>query len=197
MAFRLPRLPRSVALVEAATQYATIGFQKWWQSVVSKIEAQEETQNQIIAELTETQAELAAQQAAMAEAQENILSLDAGKQDSSDILTALSGLSDSLGVLEQTGPEAFVKRPIGTSADTDILNRGTADTRYVQQSVGAQWASPSGTAERTTYTTYTAPTITNPPTQAEVQAIADHVQILSRRMKALLDDLRTNKALTP
>lgn len=52
------------------------------------------------------------------------------------------------------------------------------------------WTAATGTAERTTFATYAAPVISNPPTQAEVQAIADHVQILSRRLKALIDDLK-------
>lgn len=51
------------------------------------------------------------------------------------------------------------------------------------------WAVATGTAERTTFATYTAPDISAAYTEAEVQAIADHVQILSRRLKALIDDL--------
>lgn len=51
------------------------------------------------------------------------------------------------------------------------------------------WGTATGTAARTTYATYASPTISNPPTQAEVQALADHVQILSQRLKALIDDL--------
>lgn len=63
---------------------------------------------------------------------------------------------------------------------------------FVAKETSSGWASPTGTAERTTFTTYTAPTISNPPTQAEVQAVADAVQILSRRMKALVDDLKSS-----
>lgn len=51
------------------------------------------------------------------------------------------------------------------------------------------WSTATGTAARATYATYTSPTISNPPTQAEVQAIADHLQIISRTLKALIDDL--------
>lgn len=196
MAFRLPRLPRNVALVDAARQ-ASVNFQKWWQSVVSKIEEQEAAQNLLIEELSETQDELAAAQAELAAQQASIVSLDNDKQDASEILTSLSDLSSALGVLVQTDVSTVEKLPIGAMNDTSILNRATGDGRYVRQSVGAVWASPSGTADRTTYSTYTAPTISNPPTQAEVQAIANHLQVLSQHMKAMTDDLRTNKALTP
>ena len=42
----------------------------------------------------------------------------------------------------------------------------------------------TGTATKTAIATYTAPTISNPPTQAEVQALADAVEAISRRLKA-------------
>lgn len=73
---------------------------------------------------------------------------------------------------------------------------GTAWVDYVKQDVGAAWTAATGTASRATFATYTAPTITNPPTQAEVQAVANAVQVLSERMKALVDDLQANGVLT-
>lgn len=39
------------------------------------------------------------------------------------------------------------------------------------------------TVEKDGATIYTAPTISNPPTQAEVQAIADALEIVSDRLK--------------
>ena len=60
---------------------------------------------------------------------------------------------------------------------------------YVGRVVSSAWALPTGTAERTTFATYTAPTISALPTQAEVQALANEVQSLSRHLKALIDDL--------
>ena len=48
----------------------------------------------------------------------------------------------------------------------------------------------TGTADRSTFATYTAPTISASPTQAEVQAIANHLQIISRHLKAMIDDLK-------
>jgi hypothetical protein len=52
------------------------------------------------------------------------------------------------------------------------------------------WGTATGVADRSAFATYSAPTISNPPTQAEVQAIANHLQILSRHLKALMDDLK-------
>lgn len=70
------------------------------------------------------------------------------------------------------------------------------DAPYVSQDVGAAWAAATGTASRATFATFAGQTITNPPTQAEVEAIDDHVVILSQRLKALIDDLKANGALT-
>jgi hypothetical protein len=60
--------------------------------------------------------------------------------------------------------------------------------------VGARktgWTAASGTADRTTFATYTAPDISAAYVEAEAQAIADHVQVLSRHLKALIDDLHS------
>lgn len=100
------------------------------------------------------------------------------KQPLNDTLTDLSG------------------RSVGVTAGTDIPDRDDADARYVQQDVGAAWTAPTGTASRATFATFAGQTITNPPTQAEVQAIDDHVKLLSERMKALVDDLQANGTLT-
>jgi anti-sigma factor RsiW len=74
---------------------------------------------------------------------------------------------------------------------------GAAPNTYVRKGLMSGWASATGTADRTAFTTYSAPTISNPPTQAEVQAIANHVQVLSRHMKAMIDDLKTLQAFVP
>jgi hypothetical protein len=67
---------------------------------------------------------------------------------------------------------------------------------FVRQDQGAAWVVASGTAARTTFATYSSPDISAAYVEAEVQAIADHVQILSQRLKAIIDDLKSNGALT-
>jgi len=63
-------------------------------------------------------------------------------------------------------------------------------TSFVGVVGSSAWTAATGTASRSTFATYTAPTISASPTQAEVQAVADAVQALSRHMKALIDDLK-------
>lgn len=69
--------------------------------------------------------------------------------------------------------------------DVDLVRDGKA----VLKAQKAGWAPWSGTDDRATHATYTAPTISNPPTQAEVQALAAALQNVSRGFKALVDDL--------
>ena len=66
---------------------------------------------------------------------------------------------------------------------------------YVLKVAISPWTAATGTAARTTFTTYTAPTISATPTQAQVQALADHAQVLSQRLKALVDDLKARGAI--
>lgn len=66
----------------------------------------------------------------------------------------------------------------------------------VLQSSGPAWTLATGTASRATFATFAGQVIGAAYTQAQVQAIDDHVVILSQRMKALIDDLKANGALT-
>lgn len=67
---------------------------------------------------------------------------------------------------------------------------------FVRQDQTSAWADATGTLERTTFATYTAAVISNPPTQAEVQAVANALQNVSRRLAGVINDLRANGALT-
>lgn len=168
MAFRLSRLQRTVEIVEKAGT-PTRAFQQWWQSIVSKLETQETNQDQLITDLQDTQAELAVAQADLAAAVADIAAAQA------DI----------------TAAEADI-----VAINTDIGTIYGTLPNYVVKDVGAAWTAPTGTASRATFATYGGQTVSNPPTQAEVQAIDDHVVILSQRLKALIDDLQANGALT-
>lgn len=60
------------------------------------------------------------------------------------------------------------------------------------QVVGARqtgWAADTGTAETIAHATYTTTAISNPPTQAQVQAISDALQAATRGQKAVKDAL--------
>lgn len=121
------------------------------------------------------------------------------KQNASRVLDGLALLDVTLGLVEQTGIDLFAKRALGVAAATSVPTRADADARYVQQKKTPAWFDPTGTFARTTFATYGGQTISNPPTQVEVQAIDDHVKILSQRLAALILDLRATvtAVLTP
>lgn len=73
-----------------------------------------------------------------------------------------------------------VKVDVGESSATDLSG-------VVHKGTSTGWGAATGTGLKTTFATYEAPTISNPPTQAEVQAVANAVQSLSQHMKALID----------
>lgn len=50
MTLRLPRLPETAEIVEA-NRRPSFKFQRWWQSIVSKLEAQEATQDQMLEDI--------------------------------------------------------------------------------------------------------------------------------------------------
>lgn len=68
----------------------------------------------------------------------------------------------------------------GAAVAPDVTNK-------VDKGTSTGWSSPTGTASKSAFATYNAPAISNPPTQAEVQAIANAVQAISRATKALVD----------
>jgi K+-transporting ATPase c subunit len=76
------------------------------------------------------------------------------------------------------------------------LDKATADGLYVHQDATPAWQTPSGTSARATFAAYSAPTISNPPTQAQVQAVADALQTVSQHLVALITDLRASNTLT-
>lgn len=55
------------------------------------------------------------------------------------------------------------------------------------------WGAPSGTLSRAAYASYAGQTVSNPPTQAEVQQIDDALKLVSQVVAAILTDLRTQK----
>lgn len=55
---------------------------------------------------------------------------DIGAQPVDATLTSLAGLDSTLGLVEQTSTDVFVKRSIGVGASTSIPTRADADSRY-------------------------------------------------------------------
>lgn len=104
----------------------------------------------------------------LTQAEDDIDALDVAKADKSVTITAGNGLT----------------------GDHNLSSGFTIDA---VQNTG--WTTGTGTENKGAYATYTAPTISNPPTQIEVQALADALQAATRRILALEAALRSNGAI--
>lgn len=109
----------------------------------------------------------------------------------------VAGLADELdtivtdlnGVLETLDEDLALKADEANPQFTGVIR--IAGTQVVRARITG-WEAPTGTAERDTFSTFTAATISNPPTQSQVQTIANHVQLLSRHVAALIADMRSH-----
>jgi hypothetical protein len=65
----------------------------------------------------------------------------------------------------------------------------------VRQDQTSAWSAATGTEARTALASYAGQTVSNPPTQAQVQTLDDAVKALSQHVVALINDLRSNGAI--
>lgn len=102
--------------------------------------------------------------------------------------TVVLGRTTDNTVLGATGDD-------GSGAKLQVTGAIKATSEYrvgANKVVGARdtgWTAVAGTAQKGGGTTYTAPMISDPPTQAEVQAMADALQDAHQKIKALQDAL--------
>jgi hypothetical protein len=66
---------------------------------------------------------------------------------------------------------------------------------FVRQDQTAAWAAATGTEARTALAAYAGQTVSNPPTQAEMQTLDDAVKAISQHLVALINDARSNGTL--
>lgn len=93
----------------------------------------------------------------------------------------------------QAGADASLKKAANLSDVQDVTtSRGNLN---IGPATGG-WVDPTGAGSRATFDMNLAFPVSNPPTQAEVTALAAQVVILQKRLGQLELDLITNKAIT-
>jgi hypothetical protein len=90
------------------------------------------------------------------------------------------------------GGDFSADRTLAVGAGTGIV----VNADDVAAKPAGTYGSPTGTLARAIFATYTAATISNPPTQAEVQAVANALQDASRTLAALITDMKANGNLS-
>lgn len=75
------------------------------------------------------------------------------------------------------------------------LDKPTADGYYVHQVNPSNWTAPAGTQNRNNFSTYTPITAGVTYNSADVQNVANSLQLLSTYVAALIADLQTNKVI--
>lgn len=189
MSIELPRLPFFPRIAGGLAEFAGT-FLTWvdqlqifWQTVVSKVEEHEDTQDAILANLATTDAELTANQAAT-----NAVVADLAQTN--DDLTNIGA--------RLTTAEADIDTNTASidNSTARVTTLEAAAATYVLKDVGDAWVDPTGTPSRATFASYAGQTVSVGYVQAEVQAIDDHVKILSERLTALIQDLTANDVLT-
>lgn len=174
--YRIPRLRADAAMVVPQTGKPTPLHIQWWQSLVKQIEAQEIDQNALIAALQEAQTAIEATQADLSATQ-------------ADLAAAVADIAAAQVAADAAQADA-------TQAQADAAAVAGDLSGYVAKDQTPAWATPSGTVSRATFTAYAGQTVSASPTQAEVQAIDDALEVNSRRLAALITDLRAANVLT-
>jgi hypothetical protein len=118
------------------------------------------------------------------------------------VLEQLVDLADT--IARVGGVEAAVDA-ISEEQEDQNLSLTSLDTRidafealapFVRQDQTAAWTAATGTEARTALAAYAGQTISNPPTQAEVQTLDDAVKAISQHLVALINDAKANGTLT-
>lgn len=127
--FRLPRFRSDVALVDASGK-PTITFQRWWQSVVTKIEAQEAAQDALLEQISDvlglTEDLETAVTAAQTAADDAQVAADAAAT-SADGANSVAALTNSgVSGCTITATDAGANVTVAVSAHTRLYGDGTS-----------------------------------------------------------------------
>lgn len=150
MAFKLPRIPGNIALVDPSTGRVTTEFQRWWQTTMEAIEGQESNQQALLDALITAQASADAAAAAAAAADAaaaTAATAAAAAQTSADSVTSDTNISNSYVIgVAIAGHDAGASATVNISAHSRLYGDGTT--------VAVNSGSVTGLAYSTSYYIY-------------------------------------------
>jgi len=115
------------------------------------------------------------------------------------IETTINGVVDAQNAADAARLAADTAQETGEQAQFTAdgkISQDDADKLYVARDATPEWMPATGDADRSSFAVYQAPIITDPPTAAQVQALANAAQTMHQHMKALVDDLILNSTVT-
>ena len=194
MTLKLDRLPPyNFATIQDFQNFYTANLTIWWQKTAEAVETHELVQEGLISSLQTTTGELTI-------AQEQLEATQIAQANTTTVLTATiadvvaaqAAADTAQGTADTANASLANVNAAATYSATGIdLVPGAVYKINAVQVMGPRitgWGTPSGTLTRTTFAAYAGQTVSNPPTQAQVQAIDDHLKIVSERLAALITD---------
>lgn len=181
--YTAPSLDHATPIVDPKTGRITPYFQRFWQNLSFTADTGANSAVDFAAEISQINGDIAALTIVVA-AKAPLASPALTGNPTAPTQTAGNNST-------RLATTAFVRGEFtATNINTALGYTAANPANHLAKSTFTPWAAWSGTADRTTHATYTAPTISASPTQAEVQAIADALQSASRAIKALIDDVK-------
>lgn len=103
-------------------------------------------------------------------------------------------LNSTTGDVEDAGTAILALQAADAAIDGRLETLEAIDP--VEKDQGPAWTDATGTPARTALASYAGQTVSNPPTQAEVQALDNAAKAISQHVVAIINDLKANGALT-
>jgi hypothetical protein len=107
-------------------------------------------------------------------------------------MTASQVLSASLPIVDARGVPTPQFQRLWQDLGGVAQSGGVPPGYYVRTGLQTGWSSPTGTASKSAFATYAAPTAAGSYSQAQMQAVMDHMQVLSQHLKAVIDGVKAS-----
>ena len=106
-------------------------------------------------------------------------------------------LATGVPIVDASGAPTVQFQRLWQGLNDTAASGGVPPGYYVRTGMQSGWASPTGTASKSAFATYSAPTAAATYNQAQIQAALDHIQVLSQHLKAVIDGAKGSQLFVP